>query len=230
MINVLPAGHHSGHHFNVSFFPGFSNKRLFQEAFKIICFISFPYHVGLVYTQADMRSIKCVLVLSLLIDWSFLLALKSCLYKENYCWWVVSNICSWADNEHNLSANVNQDKPPSTPCRNCVWNTVKMRDFSVQALLFNCGCLRIVCFSYDCLLSVSSHAVREMQWCPKPLGLSSTANTTLRAGAGGDIPGSAGRLPMADKNCVPLRLHVDFSGDAFAKVALAALVCMSQKK
>lgn len=81
-INVLPAGHHSGQHFNVSFFPGFSNKRLFQEAFKIIFLISFPYHVGLVYMQADTKSIKCVLVLSLLIDWSFLLVLKSFLDQE----------------------------------------------------------------------------------------------------------------------------------------------------
>lgn len=92
----------------LAFFSGFSNKRLFPEAYKIIFFISFPYHIGLVYMQADTKSIKCVLVLSLLIDWSFLLVLKSCLDQENYSWWVVSNVCTWADNEHNLSTRINQ--------------------------------------------------------------------------------------------------------------------------
>lgn len=89
------------------FFPDFRNKRLFQEALKIIFFISFSYHIELVYTQVDTRSIESILVLSLLIDWSFHLALRSCLSKENYYWWPVSNVCSWAGNEHNLCASVN---------------------------------------------------------------------------------------------------------------------------
>lgn len=127
------------------FFPGFRNKRLFQEALKIIFFISFSYHIALVYTQVDTKSIESILVLSLLIDWSFHLALRSCLSKENYYWWPVSNVCSWAGNEHNLCASVNQDNPSFTPCRNCGWNTVRCRDFLVQtlqALFSNCRHLR----------------------------------------------------------------------------------------
>lgn len=136
-------------------------------------FISFSYHVEQVYTQVDTKSIRSILVLSLLIDWSFLLALKSCLYKENYRWWPVSNVCGWADNEHNLSASVNEDKPPSTPYRNYGWNTVKPRDFLVQtlqALFSNCRHLRMVCFSHECLPSTSSRAVWEVVMVSKALG------------------------------------------------------------
>lgn len=89
------------------FFFYLRNKTLFQDTLKIIFFISFSNHIGLVNTKVDTKSIESILVLSLLVDWSFHFALKSCLSEENYCWWPVSNVCSWAGNEHNLSASVN---------------------------------------------------------------------------------------------------------------------------
>lgn len=220
----------SGHYFTGFFFPDFRNKRLFQEAFEIIFFISFPYDIGLVYAQVDTKSIESILVLSLLTDWSFHLALKSCLSKENYCWWPVSNACSWAGNEHNWSASVNQDKPSFTPWRNCGWNTVKHRDFLVQALqaLFsNCRHLRVLCFSHECCLLLS------LVLCEKCKGLQSPwVFPTLhqwQTGMGGDAPGSTGGHPTADKNHVPLRLHTHCLGDPLSKVALATQACMNKK-